>query len=72
MPVIKTKTCVVCGKDGEVEVTDAELLAYQTQPGFVQKVLPRLSDGEREMLISGTHSECFDTLFAADDEDWDN
>jgi hypothetical protein len=63
MAVIKTKTCVVCGKGGEVQVTDAELLAYQTQPGFVQKVLPRLSDGEREMLISGTHSECFDDLF---------
>lgn len=63
MAVIKTKTCVVCGKDGEVQVTDAELFAYQTQPGFIQKVLPRLSDGEREMLISGTHSECFDDLF---------
>lgn len=72
MAVIKTKTCVVCGQGGEVEVTDAELLAYNAKPGFIQDVLPRLSDGEREMLISGTHSECFDALFSVDDEDWDN
>lgn len=63
MAVIKTKNCVVCGKGGEVQVTDTELLAYQNQPGHIQMVLPRLSDGEREMLISGTHSECFDDLF---------
>jgi hypothetical protein len=63
MAVIKTKECMVCGKTGEVEVTDAELFAYKTKPGHIQTVLPRLSDAEREMLISGTHSECFDELF---------
>jgi hypothetical protein len=73
MAVIKTKTCVVCGNAGEVEVTEAELEAYNTQPEQIQKVLPRLTPGEREMLISGTHSECFDVLFPPEDEDeeWD-
>ena len=69
MPAIKTKTCVVCNIAGEVQVTEAELAAYKSQPGYVQDVLPRLTDGEREMLISGTHSECFDILFPADEDD---
>lgn len=68
MAVIETKECMFCGKTGEVEVTDAELFAYKTQPGFIQNVLPRLSDGEREMLISGTHSECFDSMFGEDED----
>lgn len=72
MPVIKTKTCVVCNIAGEVQVTEAELAAYKSTPGHIQDVLPRLSDGEREMLISGTHSECFDILFPAEDEEWED
>jgi hypothetical protein len=69
MPVIKTRKCVVCNIAGEVEVTEAELEAYQSKPGHIQDVLPRLTDAEREMLISGTHSACFDYLFPAEDED---
>jgi hypothetical protein len=68
MAVIKTRPCLVCGLSGEVEVTDEELLAYNSKSGYVQNILPRLTDGEREMLISGTHSECFDALFPADEE----
>lgn len=68
MAVIETKECMFCGKTGKVEVTDAELFAYKTQPGFIQNVLPRLSEGEREMLISGTHSECFDAMFGEDED----
>jgi hypothetical protein len=69
MAVIKTRPCVVCGIAGEVEVTDAELLAYTAKAGPIQNILPRLTDAEREMLISGSHSECFDTLFPPEDED---
>lgn len=68
MATIVTKACVVCGKAGAVELTDAEFEAYKTQKGFIQKVLPRLTAGEREMLISGTHSECFDILFPEDED----
>ena len=69
MPVIKTKECLICGVAGEVEVTEEELVAYQNRTGYIQDVVPRLSDAEREMLISGTHSDCFDRIFPPDEED---
>lgn len=71
MTVIKTGPCAVCGKEGEVEVTDEELRIYKAKAGPLQKTLPRLTDGEREMLISGTHSACFDALFPADEDEED-
>ena len=63
MPVIITPPCGLCGKTGSVEVTEEEFEAYQKAPGPLQQVLPRLSKEERELLISGTHPDCFNTLF---------
>ena len=67
MPVIITRPCQVCGKPGSVEVTEEEMEAYKKTSGFIQNVLPRLSNEEREMLISGTHPDCFKTLFPPDE-----
>lgn len=74
MPIIKTRSCLVCGKAGTVELTDEEFEAYTNNDGrHIQDVLPHLSIAEREMLISGTHSDCFDSLYAdsefGDDEE---
>jgi len=34
--------------------------------GFIQDLMPYLSTGERELLISGTCGRCFDEMFPED------
>lgn len=35
----------------------------------VQNIFPQRSNDERELLITGTHPECWDTMFPKEDED---
>lgn len=36
---------------------------------YIQRVAPRLTAGERELLISGYCDDCFESMFAHDEED---
>lgn len=60
--IVTTRPCIVCHKTSEVEMTDDELNAYNSgQP--IQNALPEWSADDRELLISGTHSTCWDKMF---------
>jgi hypothetical protein len=66
---IITPTCQVCDRTGALQVP-VEGHRKWVAGAFIQDVLSDLTAEEREMLISGTHPDCFDSLFA-DDEDED-
>jgi hypothetical protein len=71
--VTVTKVCCICGKDAIVR--DIPLRAYQAwnegKGMLIQNALPMLSDGDRGILISGTHDKCFDDSFPEDGSDTD-
>jgi hypothetical protein len=60
--------CRQCKKTFEIVVPDE---AYQRwEDGeLIQKALPMLTAGERELLINGICESCFDKLFKALDEE---
>lgn len=66
---VYTKECFVCKQGGKVE--NVPVVAYhEWQKGaFIQNALPMLSNGDREQLLTGTHSECFDKMFPPDEDD---
>ena len=66
MTTIVTSFCGVCSTDSIVEVPLEGLLRWQ-RGELIQNALPTLSDDERELLISGTHRQCWDGLFTEDD-----
>lgn len=70
--LISTKTCMVCGQNGGVELTPEEVAAfdaYQKNPKIlIQQALPNVSAEDREMLKTGTHPACWDSIFASMDE----
>lgn len=68
MKMIRTDICQVCGQDSVVAVSD-ESYEKLKAGAFVQEAFPELSPGDRELLISGMHPECWDSLFADDEED---
>lgn len=58
--------CVWCHKNYLLEL-DEEKVRWWEAGAHVQNVWPELSVGDREMIISGTHSACFDEMFKDDD-----
>jgi hypothetical protein len=57
----KTRPCVMCGKSSTV---DADRAAIDRWKGgaYIQQAFPDWSADQRELLVSGTHPECWDTL----------
>ncbi len=66
---VKTKPCCVCN-EYEVWSLDRELVDRWQGGENIQRVFPDMSAGEREILITGIHPDCWDKLFPgeADDE----
>lgn len=69
------KRCIVCGEDATVIVSKAKHARWVAGE-HAQNVWPDMTPGDREQIISGTHSACFDKLFGPDEDqndvdDWD-
>ena len=61
-----SRVCVVCGVETQLAV-DRELYRRWRGGEYIQTVFPDLSGDERELMISGTHSVCWERLFAEEE-----
>jgi hypothetical protein len=59
--------CPVCGTATTLEVERFGLARWQ-EGHLVQNALPDLDAGTRELLVSGTHPDCWTALFDEDGE----
>ena len=55
-------TCRSCSKNHSIKVP-SEGHEEWMQGALIQNALPELSEGERELLISGTCDDCWDEMF---------
>lgn len=55
--------CRMCGLTYTVMVNRSDVVDWMSGKGFIQDIMPYLTNGERELLISSTCSKCFDILF---------
>ena len=62
-----TPVCGRCGKSSMVLLPTDRFESWQSGQ-FVQDVFPELVIGARELLVSGTHPECWGAMFADFDE----
>ena len=60
-------TCPFCGRSHEIEVNEIDYLNWQNGM-MAQDAFPYLSADERELLISGIDSECWEKYFGSDEE----
>lgn len=75
-------SCPICGKEYGVYVNGEDYFNWSCKGVLAQYAFPYLSANERESLISGLCSECWDDMFGSDeeedadyapeDEDWDD
>lgn len=61
--------CRLCGCIYSLMYNREDMTDWLSGSGFIQDLMPYLSAGERELLISGTCSTCFDSLFDIDNSD---
>lgn len=61
--------CLHCDRIFRIQCDRGDLYAWMTGEKNIQNALPYLTAGERELLISGTCSECFDAMFPPLDSD---
>lgn len=61
-------TCHMCNTDHEIKVDPFDYERWQ-QGELIQNVMPYLTAGERELLISQTCDPCFKKLFEGGDDD---
>ena len=67
---VETPACLGCGQSTWFTVTEDEFTRIQAGE-HIQRVLPHFSAEDREMLISGTCPDCWEEMFAEDeDEEW--
>lgn len=62
-------TCYVCRETKMLAVPKEAYRRWKNKELLIQDAFPRLSTGDRELLISQTCGPCFDSLFAADETD---
>lgn len=59
---VTTRACVVCGKNTTMTVNKGQFERWQHNE-HIQEAFHDMPVGDREVLISGTHDECFNELF---------
>lgn len=64
-----THNCPGCLHPGRVRDVSREALNAWLEGAHIQDVMPELSPGDRELLISGMHDKCWDEMFPPDEDD---
>jgi len=61
--------CGVCSANHVIFIKMHDYIEWKNGAGFIQDLMPYLSDSERELLISKTCGDCFDRMFPVDNSD---
>ena len=65
---VTCQPCMCCGQAATVIVVRSEYEAFR-RGELIQRAMPSLPEDERELLITGTHSKCWDQMFEDDDDE---
>jgi hypothetical protein len=58
--------CFLCQKRGTVRVIESQFRAWQAGE-LIQRAMPEMTADNREMLITGTHPDCWDAMMGEED-----
>jgi hypothetical protein len=66
---VRTPECPECHQSSLVRLSKGQYDLLISNQGHIQDVFPGWSADQRELLISGTHKECWVKIFTDRDED---
>ena len=58
-----TPACIHCHKTSEIELDPKDVLRWTGTRELIQNVWPDMSAEDRELLMTGTHSICWNAMF---------
>ena len=64
---VKSPPCICCGEDDEILISVDGYVAWR-RGSLIQDAMPELAPKYREQLMTGTHSECWDSMFGNEEE----
>ena len=56
-------SCRECTANRVIFLKMHDYIEWKNGAGFIEELMPYLSDSDRELLISGTCGPCFDSMF---------
>lgn len=65
---VTTKPCVICERKSVITMPAEALRRWQAGE-FIQVAWPDSTPDERELLMTGTHPDCWDALIPEDEEE---
>jgi hypothetical protein len=66
-----TPACSVCGQTSTVQLPEANFKAWKSGT-LIQNAFPRMPAPEREVLITGIHPACWETIFGDEEDEEDD
>jgi hypothetical protein len=60
--LVQTPTCMYCWTSSQLAIPETGWKKWQQGAYLLQEALPELSAATREMLISGTHPDCWNAM----------
>ena len=63
MITFETQPCMNCEERSLIDLDEKKFQRW-TGGEVIQNVWPELSAGDRELLITGTHPSCWDSMFS--------
>lgn len=68
MITVMTKPCMICYRRSEIKMPQDAYDRWKIKGLYIQDAWPDGSPEEREMLLTGTHPDCWDKAFPEEDE----
>jgi len=62
----RTPPCIACHETSIIELTEEEFAALQ-RPGYIQSALPDRDADFRELVKTGIHPACWDSMFSEEE-----
>jgi len=66
--IFTTPSCIVCAQTSVITLEKKELERI-LEGEHIQNVLSHRTADERELIITGTHSECWDSFMSNEDDE---
>lgn len=65
--ILVTPRCPICNEASQIEVDAFSVMRWSVFGELIQNAFPDLSPDDRELIQTGTHPECWNTLFGEED-----
>lgn len=66
--IVETPTCIVCRRTAILEVDTDGWYRWTKLGEYIQDAMPNLTPDQRELLLSGTHAQCWATIWPEEDD----